>query len=465
MSQLLLLGSPKKLGDLQIKTHGATPAQVRSERDGLLALTYSAERVAAYVDEPFAAPPVEYMPHVTISQGYRARLFVRRAMRAAASTEAANQDVQDFAYRLAAASHSTAHGLLPYLINAVAKQVPNDGPESKPVKILHSHTGRAIYLLRAVLRALGQPVRLIALRTKSDSSVDDWPDQTYQSTALLVRRFGLWVPVYFFRRSAMLGHLPANWRGGDWRSIDPAWPDKALAQSAQAIPEAWISTLPHLVKVDASLDAQGQMQARLNMQIRAPLAGFMRSFMKRMDPRDVKRIFEAWLGGVFAGARLQQMNIQGQDDILQAMTVSLTFSSDAYAKTRADALVVDRLLPSLSLVFGKDQAALGSFVRLAKRKTPMYLNAYDEQSLFRLQLPKAFKMLNAPPSLTVDGVFGHYHQQVRSSAAKLEIERDVHRSRRLVLPDDYVRMRRAAQRIEKALGGQLVLVPDKALKK
>lgn len=438
-------------------------APERQRVDGGQRLTYRVHGVAALQDEPFAESPLAFTPHLTMSQGYALPLFAQRATRRMADGLASNLDVERFAHRVSD-QLQPGQNLIQQMLLAVAKQVPSPGRERNPLAMLHAHQGQGLFLLRSSLKTVGVDARLIGLRATDKVLQHDWPGNSFQHVALAVQRNGAWWPIYFAQGSAMLGTLPRMLRGGQWIFVDPDWPQDGSASQAKDIPESWISSMPHQVELQATLDDLGTLQGVLKMHIQAPEAGMLRQALRRMDPRDAQRALEAWLGTVLAGSRLHDLKVEGLDDVLKPLTLNLTFVSVGYAALRSEALVVERLLPTMSLLFGRDSASLSSFVRLGTRQTAMYLPSHDEHSRISIAFSKHRRLLSLPPELHLRGAFGTYSQEVTQGEGRLEIERDVHRPRTWVAPTAYAAMRSEAQRLQAALGSQLVLVAKQPAK-
>ncbi|MBN2360653.1 MAG: hypothetical protein JXR83_14450 [Deltaproteobacteria bacterium] len=448
-----LFGDPDLLQELDLVADDAPPA-VREQVGGRAHWSFTAHAVPALRPEPFSGPAAETRPHLTVSRGVDVEYYARRAARHAAWREISNFDIANFA-RAAVRGRTGERERLEALVRAVLRQVPIPGHGGNPIEVLATGRGDRLPLLRAACLSIGLDARWIGVHRASPLPVVDWEDRNLGEQYLLVRADGRQVPVSLSGSFPRIGELPAPLAGGTAVEIDPARP-AALGRTL-AIDPGWLQRDPDRYRVDAALDASGALRGNLEATWQPPLGSALRQAMRSAPRQNTEQWIEAWLGELFAGAVLEELQVEDLDDDLAPLRLRIRFAAADFAHPVAGALVVERFLPNLSLSPVVEGATPAAYLRLARRRTALYLRPRHEEMRIRLQLPAGTRPLALPDAIEEQGRHGRYRQHSRTEAGALLVERTIDMPFVRVPPEEYLALRALGERIAGQASTRLVL--------
>ena len=448
-----LIGADDDLAALDVTALDA-PSPVRDRIAGRTRLSFSARAVPALRPEPFAGPTAETTPHVTISRGVDVALYAHRAARSEAWSESTNCDVVAFAHA-AVRGQPDQRAQLAALVRAVLKQVPNPRGEGNPIEVLATGRGDRLALLRAACLAVGLDARLIGVHRASPLAVVDWDDRSLSEQYLLVLADGQPVPVSVNALAPQIGLLPPSDAGGTAIEIDPARP-MALGRT-EPIPMQWLQRAPDRYQVDATLDAAGALRGRLDVAWLPPFGSAFRHAIRSAPRQNTRQWIEAWLGEQFSGATLEEMQVDGLDDELAPLQLHVRFAAPAFASAVDGALVVERFLPSFTLSPVGERSTPASYLRVARRRSALYLQPRYEEMSIRVRLPAGRQPLALPDAIDESGRYGSYRQRSRVDQGALLVERTIDMPFVRVPADEYPALRALGELISGRTSTQLVL--------
>jgi hypothetical protein len=159
-------------------------------------------------------------------------------------------------------------------------------------------------------------------------------------------------------------------------------------------------------EIDAVLDAQGALSARLQERLIGQRAVAARRVYKRLAAPDFVKRIEKW---VTTTAPLAVMNkVEPVDDQTAGkFQLLVEFKSPTYAQTMRGKLMVFKP----SIVSRQDLAPLGD----EKRSHPVVLESHAYRETVRIKLPEGFEVDELPDSAELNHPFGQY-------AAKFEVK-------------------------------------------
>jgi len=116
-------------------------------------------------------------------------------------------------------------------------------------------------------------------------------------------------------------------------------------------------------------------------------------------------------------------------------------------------------LPNLSLAPSADGATPAWYLRVARRRSALYLRPRREEIQVRLQLPAGSHPLALPDTIDESGRYGRYRQRSRSEGGVLLVERTIDMPHLRVPADEYPALRTLGERIASRTSTQLVVAP------
>jgi len=455
LSTYLLVAPPAQLDTLTI--HRVEVASPSREHIGeRAAWRFEVRAVPAVRPEPFGGPPAEVLPHITVTRGVDLARYAREAARRLAQRSAVNDDVVAFA-RAASRGRRGDRPRLMALAAAVVERVPVSGADADPAIVLGTGRGDRLSLLRAAALAIGLDARLVGVHRASPLPLVDWADSALAEQVLVVRVDGEELPVTSIGAALSVGGVAPNLRDGLAVEIDPAAADLGVLGQSFALPENWLQETPQRMEIDAHLDHRGALKGTLEMTLQAPLAGVVRSWVRTTPRRRVEQTIETWLGAQLPGLALERLELPGLDDEQHALRFKAGFSVERYAQRSGGALVVDRFLPGLSLTLGGESAEPAAYLRVAERRTALYLEPHFEQSRVRITLPEGAHALTLPARFDEQGRFGRYAQRARSEAGAIVVEREVAVPFTRVPAEAYGALRALGERVANRTPTQLTI--------
>lgn len=455
---VLHLGGPTACIDQLTLLAAGSPGPEEEDHGGQRWLTFRADHTEPFRPEPHAGPGTEVLPHLTVTRNIDATQYARRAARELFAQETTNFELGVFAHD-AVRDERDRHRQLQRLVQAVVKRVPVESNETHPIAVLARGQGRRSVLVRAAAREIGLDVRWMGVHRASPLALEDWADTDFGDRFLLATIDGEEIPLLLSIHSVLLGHLPASYRGGEMIDIDPDLGARPTLGRRRPIPDAWIRVEPAEVEIEAELDPSGQLRGKLRNRLHGITAGVLRLQFHGTPRPDVQQSLERWLSQLFPSATILDLAIDGMQDEFGPLDINITFRAPRYARQIADAQVIERFLPDLSLSVDGGNASPGSYLRLANRRSPLYLQPHHERSVLRLQIPDGAQVLSPPTSFTESGPFGTYRQHATVLGNRLTVEREIAMPRTRVTPEQYQELRRLGERIAGRTSTQLVLPP------
>jgi hypothetical protein len=325
---------------LVIDPRGAAPAVSRDERRGLTVYRWVVRESDRLVQEPRTVSQREYLPSVAVGVNGSWRHFVDALRERLIDRDVADPEAQALVRELTAGARSAServrrvHG---WVLDHIEQEGAGTPFDIAP-RMLAARQGHRTRVLRYLLELAGVRCEMALVRP---GAADATPaeladDNTYQSIMLRAHteRGPVWITAA--DHNAPMRYIPPGLAGAE-----------ALLLNADAtrehLPALDLDQHGRSLRVQLTLGADGSGHAVVEERLRGYAATGARQVVRRMDAANRERQFEAYVGGMVAGASLESLAITGTDDREADMVFRYAFRAPGMATPSGNGLVFEGL--------------------------------------------------------------------------------------------------------------------------
>lgn len=177
--------------------------------------------------------------------------------------------------------------------------------------------------------------------------------------------------------------------------------------------------------IELDLAKNGDARGRLTGLAKGAAASPLRQAFIAQDAERRRLIFEQWLGTLFTGARLVELEVLDADESDVPMRFTLTFEAPGLAHEDKGHLGLRGF--SKGLVAGDFAGVpeLSQLVSAPTRQTPLRVLPYSEDVTVRVKLPRGFDLVAAPRDHETTTGVAHLSQKVDKSPGLVVTRRTV----------------------------------------
>ncbi|MFO0609872.1 MAG: hypothetical protein U0324_42330 [Polyangiales bacterium] len=326
--------------ELMVDPRGPAPTLERAERGGLVEHRWVAHQSHRMTPEPRAVASREFIPSVAVGSGATWDRFVEVLRERLLDQDVVDPEAQRLAREVTRGAR-TASERLRRVHGWVLDNIEQEGagtPFDQAPRMLNARAGHRARVMCYLLRLSDVPCDLALVRpgnsdaTRSPLADDD----TYASILLRVRteRGVQWVTGA--DHNAPVSYVPPALAGGDALVLAPGAP-------RETIPALDLDAHGRTLTVRLALAADGSGRAVVEERLRGYAATGAREVVRRLDAANRERQFEAYVGGLVAGASLESLAITGGDDREQDMVFRYTFTAPDMARASDGSLAFEGL--------------------------------------------------------------------------------------------------------------------------
>lgn len=324
-----------------VDPRGAAPEMQRATRDGMQEFRWVARQSHRMTAEPASIAGREFIPSVAVGVGATWERFVDALRERLIEADVLDPDAARLA-REVVGDARTAEEKLSRLHHWVLSNIQQEGggtPFESAPRMLSARQGHRTRVLCYLLDIAGVPCELALVRQGSaDATPSDLADDdTFQSLLLRVRTESgaRWITAA--DNNAPTDYVPPATAGGD-----------AIVLSDGA-PRARVTSLDlarhgRSQEVALTLDADGTGHATVVETLRGYAATGARAVLRRMNAANRTRQFEAYVGGMVAGASLESLAVEGVEDVEAPIVLRYAFSAPGVANRLGARLTFDGIL-------------------------------------------------------------------------------------------------------------------------
>jgi hypothetical protein len=203
---------------------------------------------------------------------------------------------------------------------------------------------------------------------------------------------------------------------------------------------------------DITINASGDLAARIVIHMGASRATQMRSVLAGVEPSQRPHFFEQLAARIFPGASSTRGEVLHEYDTDQPLEIDFSTESPAFLNLQGRTVDLEQLVPALGLrkMYAVD----------APRLLPLYIDTpLIERATFRVQLPPDLAVYASANDLNVSNEFGDYAVTFRTlSPGVLEITRTFRVPAQVVPPDHFGAFAGFARQIDDAERQRITLV-------
>ena len=314
---------------LMIDPRGPAPTLERAERGGLVEHRWVARQSHRMTPEPRAVASREFIPSVAVGAGATWDRFVEVLRERLLDQDIVDPEAQRLAREITRGAR-TASEKLRRVHGWVLDNIEQEGagtPFDQAPRMLNARAGHRARVMCYLLRLQDVPCDVALVRpgngdaTRSELADDD----TFASILLRVQteRGTQWVTGA--DHNAPVSYLPPALAGGDALVLVSGAP-------RETIPPLDLDAHGRTLTVRLALAADGSGRAVVEERLRGYAATGAREVIRRLDVANRERQFEAYVGGLVAGASLEALAITGGDDREQDMVFRYTFTAPDMAR-------------------------------------------------------------------------------------------------------------------------------------
>lgn len=321
-----------------VDPRGAAPEMQRAVRDGLQELRWVARESHRMTAEPASIAGREFIPSVAVGVGATWERFVSALRERLVEADVLDPDAIRLT-REVLGDARTADEKLSRLHHWVLTNIQQEGggtPFESAPRMLSARHGHRTRVLCYLLGVAGVPCELALVRQGSaDATASELADDdTFQSLLLRVRTESgeRWITAA--DNNAPTDYVPPATAGGD--AI-------LLAEGAPRarVPALDLAKHGRALRVELTLDADGTGHAAVVETLRGYAATGARSVLRRMNAANRTRQFEAYVGGMVAGASLESLAVEGVDDVEAPIVLRYAFSAPGVGNRLGSRLTFD----------------------------------------------------------------------------------------------------------------------------
>lgn len=465
--------------DIATSVFGKAPAPKRATLpDGRRELLWAVDRIAPTPREPLTVSARSFFPFVDLrvvradevsdptapgeAWTLIARAYAARVMRLTARAARVEAKVKELAKQPDPVA--AAFGFVKRDIGD-AEQLNTF--ETAVEASLASKKGNRTLVLYALLEALAErpgvagkaEVELLVCAPERDGTPEDRDQPTPNANRYfypVVRWSDAKRTVYMdpSRPYTPLGDLPAELNGV--RCLAPS-------RHAQATP---FFDLPSVegrptfdLVIELELDARGDAKGRVIGLAEGAAASPLRQAFIAQDAERRRMIFEQWLGTLYAGARLVELEVEDADQSEKPMRWTASFEVVGLAQEDKGHLAMRGLAKGLVAGDFAGVPELTQLVSAPSRQTPLRVLPYAEDVEFRVRLPKGYVLVAAPRDHEVQVGPAKLVQKVEKKAGLVVVRREVRLVNQRVEPAAYGELRDGVARTLFAFEGPIGVAP------
>lgn len=463
--------------DIATSVFGKAPAPKRTTLpDGRRELLWAVDRIAPTPREPLTVSARSFFPFVDLrvvradeiadpaapkrAWALIARAYAARIMRLTARAARVEAKVRELAKQ--ADPVAAAFGFVKRDIGD-AEQLNTF--ETAVEASLASKKGNRTLVLYALLEAMaeqaknGAEVELLVCAPERDGTPEDRDQPTPNANRYFypVVRWSDAKRTVFMdpsRPYTPLGDLPSELSGA--RCLAPS-------RHAQATP---FFELPGLsgrptfdLVVELELDEKGDARGRVLGKAQGAAASPLRQAFIAQDAERRRMIFEQWLGTLYAGARLVELEVEDADQSEKPMRWTASFEVAGLAQEDKGHLAMRGLAKGLVAGDFAGVPELTQLVSAPSRQTPLRVLPYAEDVEFRVRLPKGYVLVAAPRDHEVQVGPASLVQKVDKKAGLVVVRREVRLVNQRVEPAAYAALRDGVARSLFAFEGPIGVAP------
>ena len=321
-----------------IDPRGAAPELQRATRDGLQELRWVARQSDRLTAEPGSIAGREFLPSVAVGVGATWNRFVDALRERLLEADLRDPDALTLAQTLTRGAR-TADEKLTRLHHWVLSNIQQEGggtPFDSAPRMLSARQGHRTRVLCYLLRLVDVPCDIALVRQGSADATraELADDSTFQSLLLRVttERGARWITAA--DNHAPTDYVPPATAGGDALLLTEGAP-------RTEVPALDLSQHGRGLQVSLRLDADGTGHATVVETLRGYAATSARAALRRMNESVRTRQFEAYVGGMVAGASLEQLTVEGVEDVEAPVVMRYSFTAPGVASRQGERLVFD----------------------------------------------------------------------------------------------------------------------------
>lgn len=424
-----LVVAPEGLG-LSVDAHGMPAPEVRRE-GGREVVRGLRTEVPAFVPEPGAVPPQEYLPFVQVGAGADRADVQRELGDAVLERTRPTEELRAFAraLRAEAGRDASPEALARAAYARVARDILGTGSalgEDASV-VLSRGRGSRLVVLKAVLSELGLRTRIALARPFSADAV-----------------------AYRFPNPAEFTHpLLRVQAGAETFWLDPALrlapfgavPSSVLDVDAMVLPEPGDAL--EVVRTPARAQVEERREVAVRIALRPDGAGEVQGIdryfgamaaaakegLEKLDATERRQAVEAMLSRTFGGVTVQEVTIGGEDEPPAPLEIRWRGTVPDLARAAGGGMVMDAPLFPARLA--------SRYVQIAQRRTPLLLPT-PEVGVAKVEIvaPEGLAV-RASPARKVETPFGTFTRTERAEGRTLVREDRLAVTRGRVPPERY----------------------------
>jgi hypothetical protein len=239
-----------------------------------------------------------------------------------------------------------------------------------------------------------------------------------------------------------VGDLPSHEQGS--LALIIAGADGSLARMPVTPPET--NFLDR--KVDASLDSEGSLTAKVHETAGGRSAVDFRSEFRHLSAPDYQKAIEGWVNRGAHAANVGKAEPK-DNSLMGRFDLHVDFTAPAYAQSMQNRLLVFKP----AIVSRRDSVSLTE----AKRKLPIVLNSTAYSEIVSVKLPIGFDVDEMPDAIKLDTAFGSYATTYEVKDGQLIFTRKLVQRASTIPVEQYASVRSFFERIRAAEQSPVVL--------
>lgn len=418
---------------------GPAPELQRAVRDGLQELRWVARQSDRLSAEPGSIAAREFLPSIAAGVGATWERFVDALRERLIEADARDPDAVRLASELTRGARSRDERLmrLHHWVLANIEQERGGTPFDSAPRMLSARQGHRTRVLCYLLRMNEIPCDIALVRQGSaDATRSDLADDsTFQSLLLRVRTESgeRWITAA--DSHAPTAYVPPATAGGDALLLTEGAP-------RARVPPLDLSQHGRALRVDLRLDANGTGHAAVIETLTGYAATSARAALRRMNESIRSRQFEAYVGGLVAGASLESLAVEGVDDVEAPIVMRYAFSAPGMANRVGEHITFDGVFHS---------EAARTWAEAPTRTVPMWngdpINAVLDLTV---RVPAGGRVEALPEAESGEATGVRWSMRWRSHADGFTVRREVQVPTGRVRVEDYERFASAVRALDTA---------------
>lgn len=328
---------------VMLDPRGPAPELQRATRDGLQELRWVERQSDRLTAEPGSIAGREFLPSVAVGVGATWPRFVDALRERLIESDVRDPDAVRLAQELTAGARTRDERLmrLHHWVLTNIQQERGGTPFDSAPRMLSARQGHRTRVLCYLLRLSDIPCDIALVRQGSaDATRSELADDsTFQSLLLRVttESGARWITAA--DNNAPTAYVPPATAGGDALLLVEG------ATRAQ-VPPLDLTQHGRSLRVDLRLDASGEGHAAVVETLTGYAATGARAALRRMNESIRSRQFEAYVGGMVAGASLESITVEGVEDVEAPVVMRYAFSAPGVASRAGARITFDGIFHS-----------------------------------------------------------------------------------------------------------------------